>query len=88
MEDVVGGGEVVGDGEGAVGGDEVEEMMGDGGPRGGVGFGGTEVHSEVDGHGVQGEDVGVEVGGEGEREVGLARGGGSDEKKKGFGGRA
>ena len=76
------GGEVVGDGEGTVGGEEVEEMVRDEGTMSGVGLGGAEVHADVDGHGVEGEDFGVECGGDKKGETGFPGGGRTDEKEK------
>ena len=70
---------VVAGGAGFVGVVEIEQVVWDEESFGGRGFGGAELHVAVDSDRVAGEDLGVEVLGEGERERGLAGGGGAEE---------
>ena len=53
------GGAVVGDGERLVGVDEIEAVVGHGGPVGGRRLGRADVHAPVDLHGVDGHDLGA-----------------------------
>ncbi len=66
-------------GEGLVGVDEVEAVVGDEGAIFRGGLGGADLHAAVDGDGVAGEDFGGEVLRKAEGEVGFAGGGGTGE---------
>lgn len=60
-------------------GDEIEAVMRDGSAVGSGGLGGADVHACVDGHGVDGEDFGLEVLSESHGKSGFAGGGGADD---------
>ncbi len=74
-------------GEGLVGIDEVEAVVGDAGAVFAGGLGGADLHAAVDADGVAGEDLGGKALGEAEGEVGFAGGGGTDEDDQGWVGR-
>ena len=74
-------------GEGLVGIDEIEAVVGDEGAVFEGGFGGADLHAAEDADGVAGEDFGGEALGEAEGEVGLAGGGGAGEDDEGWVGR-
>lgn len=72
--------EVFGDAEFLIRIDEIEQVMGDLELFGEAGFCGADIHVAVDGHGIEGEDFGVELLSEEQRNGGLAGGGGAGEE--------
>ena len=66
-----------------VGVEDVDEVMGDEGALPGGRFGGGNIHTAVDSHGVKGYDLSMEMLREGDGDGGFADGGRSDEKKGG-----
>lgn len=71
---------VVAGGEGVIGCGDVDEVVGNLGALGEGGFGGAEVHAEVDGYGVATDDFALEFAGEGEGEGGFAAAGGPEDQ--------
>jgi hypothetical protein len=86
--DVGGGGggplEIVGDAGGLPGVEDVEEVVGDLGPVFESGLGGADIHATIEGHGVDGDDLGAQAAGELEGESGFADGGGAGEIEGGL----
>ena len=68
---------VVAGGAGLVGGEDIDEVVGDAGAFGESGLGGADLHAAVDGDGVAGDDLAGEAFGESEGKGGLAAGGGA-----------
>lgn len=76
----VGSGHEAGDAEGFGWLGDVDEVVRDALPLGGRWLGGADVHSPIDLHGVDAEDLGIEAFGEGQGEGGLADGGAAEEQ--------
>ncbi len=75
--------EEAGGAEGFTGVGDVEEVVRDEGAFGRGRFGRADVHAAIDLHGVEGDDFGVEEGGEFEGDGGFAGGGGAGEEEGG-----
>ncbi len=76
----VGCGDEAGDAEGFAGFGDVDEVVRDAPAFGGRWLGGADVHSPIDLHGIDAEDLGVEAFGEGQGEGGFAGGRAAEEQ--------